>query len=56
MVTITYICFEQLDAGVDEKIMLTSRDDETSVIVSYKEVKNCIVSAFKEVNNNKPQR
>ncbi|CDH54643.1 poly-specific ribonuclease [Lichtheimia corymbifera JMRC:FSU:9682] len=30
-------CLNKLDAGVDEKIMLTSRDDETSVIVSYKE-------------------
>lgn len=51
--------FIQLDAGVDEKILLTSRDDETSIIVSYKEIKDCINSAFNDlyssfhVNNNK---
>ncbi|CAO3699148.1 unnamed protein product [Rhizopus microsporus] len=52
-------CLNKLDAGVDEKILLTSRDDETSIIVSYKEIKDCINSAFNDLyssfhtNNNK---
>lgn len=28
----------QLDAGVDEKIMLVSRDEQSCLIVSYREV------------------
>mgnify|MGYP001560377231 FL=1 len=29
----------QLDAGVDEKIMLVSRDEQSCLIVSYREVR-----------------
>lgn len=30
----------QLDAGIDEKIMLVSRDEQSCLIVSYREVRN----------------
>ena len=39
----------QLDVGVDERVLLTSRDDETCLIVSYKELKKCIEQSFKEL-------
>ncbi|CAO3616928.1 unnamed protein product [Mucor hiemalis] len=54
-------CLNKLDAGVEEKILLTSRDEQTSMIISYKELKASIGSAFNDVytmatavnNNNK---
>ncbi|KAG0172981.1 PAB-dependent poly(A)-specific ribonuclease subunit 3 [Apophysomyces sp. BC1015] len=44
-------CLNKLDAGVDEKIMLMSRDEQSCLIVSYKEVKNCIASAFNDLSS-----
>ncbi|KAI8145218.1 hypothetical protein BJV82DRAFT_605362 [Fennellomyces sp. T-0311] len=44
-------CLNKLDAGVDERIVLMSRDEESCLIVSYKEVKNCILSAFKDLTS-----
>lgn len=41
----------QLDVGVDEKIMLMSRDEQSCLIVSYKEIKNCIISAFNDLRS-----
>ncbi|KAG1451275.1 hypothetical protein G6F56_008127 [Rhizopus delemar] len=46
-------CLNKLDAGVDEKILLTSRDDQTSIIMSYKEIKASINSAFNDIYNKK---
>lgn len=43
-------CINKLDAGVDENIMLTSRDNQTTILVTYKELKSCIASAFNEIN------
>ncbi|GAN02516.1 poly(A)-specific ribonuclease [Mucor ambiguus] len=43
-------CINKLDTGADESIMLTSREDQTSIIVTYKELKSCIASAFNEIN------
>ncbi|EMR11008.1 hypothetical protein PNEG_00609 [Pneumocystis murina B123] len=45
-------CLNKLDAGVDEKIMLVSRDEQNCLIVSYKELKNCIQSAFLDLTKN----
>ncbi|KAJ6191144.1 hypothetical protein N7519_001165 [Penicillium mononematosum] len=39
-------CLNKLDAGTDEKIHLVSRDDQSSFIVSYKEVKKALESSF----------
>ncbi|ORZ24040.1 hypothetical protein BCR42DRAFT_402124 [Absidia repens] len=44
-------CLNKLDAGVDEKIMLMSRDEQSCLIVSYKEIKNCISAAFNDVSS-----
>ncbi|KAM6493381.1 hypothetical protein JOM56_011515 [Amanita muscaria] len=40
---------KQLDAGTDEKIMLVARDEQSCLVVSYKDVKQCIESAFLEL-------
>ncbi|SPO36680.1 related to Pab1 dependent poly(A)-specific ribonuclease PAN3 [Pseudozyma flocculosa] len=40
----------KLDAGVDEKIMLTSRDEQSCLVVSYREIKNCVESAFQDLS------
>lgn len=42
-------CLNKLDAGVDEKILLTSRDDQTSFVVSYKELKKQVAAAFSDL-------
>lgn len=40
------VCLNKLDAGSDEKIVLVSRDEQNVFIVSYKEVKRGLESAF----------
>ncbi|GAA5915452.1 hypothetical protein JCM8208_000718 [Rhodotorula glutinis] len=40
----------KLDAGVDEKLMLVSRDEQSCLIVSYREIKNCVESAFADLS------
>ncbi|TIA90818.1 hypothetical protein E3P99_01371 [Wallemia hederae] len=40
------VCLNKLDAGVDESLMLISRDEQSCLVVSYKEVKQCIESAY----------
>jgi hypothetical protein len=37
----------QLDAGLDERIMLVSRDDQSCLVVSYREIKACIEAAYR---------
>lgn len=39
-------CLNKLDAGTEERICLTSRDDQMLFIISYKELKKQIGSAF----------
>ncbi|KAI1339267.1 hypothetical protein F5Y15DRAFT_83515 [Xylariaceae sp. FL0016] len=39
----------KLDAGVDEKIYLTSRDSQSAFLVSYKELKKQVQTAFTEL-------
>lgn len=43
-------CLNKLDAGTDERIMLVSRDEQSVLVVSYKDVKACIASAFTELS------
>ncbi|TIB79504.1 hypothetical protein E3Q22_00137 [Wallemia mellicola] len=43
------VCLNKLDAGVDESIMLISRDEQSCLVVSYKEVKQCVESAFSDL-------
>ena len=35
-----------MDAGIDERIMLVSRDEQSCLVVSYREIKSCIEAAF----------
>ncbi|KAI8907247.1 kinase-like domain-containing protein [Gorgonomyces haynaldii] len=42
-------CLNKLDAGIDEKIMLSSRDEQSCIIVTYRELKNCVDGTFKEL-------
>lgn len=39
----------KLDAGSEERIMLVSRDEQSCLVVSFKDVKMIIESAFKYV-------
>jgi PAB-dependent poly(A)-specific ribonuclease subunit 3 len=43
-------CLNKLDAGSEERICLTSRDEQTSFVVSYKEIKKQVASAFGELS------
>ncbi|KAG8934285.1 PAB-dependent poly(A)-specific ribonuclease subunit 3 [Tulasnella sp. 419] len=42
-------CLNKLDVGADERIMLISRDEQSCLVVSYKEVKACIEQAYGEL-------
>lgn len=39
-------CLNKLEAGSEERIMLVSREEQNCLVVTYKEVKACIISAF----------
>jgi len=42
-------CLNKLDAGTPEKIVLMSRDEQSLLIVSYRDLKRCIEEAFHEL-------
>ncbi|KAI5817266.1 hypothetical protein BZA77DRAFT_310204 [Pyronema omphalodes] len=42
-------CLNKLDAGIDEKIMLVSRDSLNCFVTSYKDMKRNIENAFQEL-------
>jgi len=42
-------CLNKLDIGVEERIMLVSRDEQSCLVVSYKEVKACVDSTFNDL-------
>ena len=42
-------CLNKLDAGTDEKVTLISRDEQSCFIVSYRELKKSVESAFQEL-------
>jgi len=44
-----FTCLNKLDVGTDERIMLVSRDETNCLVVSYKEIKACIDSAFSDL-------
>ncbi|KAJ4481109.1 kinase-like domain-containing protein [Lentinula aciculospora] len=43
-------CLNKLDAGTEEKIMLVARDEQSCLVVSYKEIKACVEAAFSELS------
>lgn len=42
-------CLNKLDAGIEEKVMLVSRDEQNCFVVSYREMKRGIESAWAEL-------
>ena len=42
-------CLNKLDAGIDEKILLTSPDGKSMVVVSYLEMRRLLDEAFMEL-------
>ncbi|KAJ3105021.1 PAB-dependent poly(A)-specific ribonuclease subunit 3 [Phlyctochytrium planicorne] len=40
-------CLNKLEAGVEEKIMLMSRDEQSCLIVSYGDLKKCVETAYR---------
>ncbi|KAK0216097.1 hypothetical protein IW262DRAFT_1464629 [Armillaria fumosa] len=39
-------CLNKLDAGSEEKLMLIAPDEQSCLVVSYKEIKSCVEAAF----------
>ncbi|KAI8627038.1 hypothetical protein F5Y19DRAFT_186132 [Xylariaceae sp. FL1651] len=51
-------CLNKLDAGTEEKIYLTSRDHQSTFLVTYRELKKQVQSAFSDLqkgNTKQPQ-
>ena len=44
-------CMNKLDAGIDERITLISRDEQNVLVVSYRELKRGVESAFQDLIN-----
>lgn len=42
-------CLNKLDAGVDEIVVLTSRDNETTFVLTYRELRQMLDRAFNEL-------
>ncbi|KAK2563253.1 PAN2-PAN3 deadenylation complex subunit Pan3 [Acropora cervicornis] len=42
-------CLNKLDAGSAEKVCLVSRDEQSVLVVSYRDLKNCFDGAFSEI-------
>ncbi|KZT23030.1 hypothetical protein NEOLEDRAFT_1137148 [Neolentinus lepideus HHB14362 ss-1] len=51
VINLTHVltCLNKLDAGTDERIMLISRDEQSCLVVSYKDIKGFIDSAFSDL-------
>ncbi|XP_011210879.1 PAN2-PAN3 deadenylation complex subunit PAN3 isoform X1 [Bactrocera dorsalis] len=47
-------CLNKLDAGALERVQLMSRDEQSVLIVTYAELKNCLENAFSELVMNAP--
>ncbi|MCJ1437505.1 PAB-dependent poly(A)-specific ribonuclease subunit 3 [Xylographa pallens] len=42
-------CLNKLDAGSEEKIVLTTRDDQVCIVVSFREMKRAVESAYADL-------
>ncbi|XP_067646896.1 PAN2-PAN3 deadenylation complex subunit PAN3 isoform X2 [Eurosta solidaginis] len=47
-------CLNKLDSGALERVQLMSRDEQSVLIVTYAELKNCLENAFSELVLNAP--
>ena len=43
-------CLNKLDAGVEEKVTLTTRDEQSIIVVTFKELKQTVESAWSELS------
>lgn len=43
-------CLNKLDCGVDERLMLVSRDSQNALVVTYADLKMCMENTFSELN------
>lgn len=43
-------CLNKLDAGVNEKVQLVSRDGYNFIVVSYGDLRRCLEAAFRELS------
>ncbi|VDC07257.1 unnamed protein product [Peniophora sp. CBMAI 1063] len=43
-------CLNKLDAGTEERMLLVSRDEQSVLVVSYRDVKACVEAAFAELS------
>ena len=41
-------CLNKFDAGVSDKVCLMSRDEQNVLVVSYAELKECLVQSYAE--------
>jgi len=53
---VLFILTLQLDAGVEEKVCLSSRDGQTVLVVTYADLKSCVESAFAELSHHHHQQ
>ena len=44
-----FFFFFQLEAGTSEKVCLVSRDEQSVLVVSYRDLKTCFEGAFNEI-------
>ena len=42
-------CLNKLDAGIEERIVLTTRDEQSVIVVSYKELKGALESTWQKL-------
>lgn len=47
------VALNKLDAGIDEKFLLVSRDEKTCIVVSYKEIRDLLESVFRTITRGK---
>ena len=43
-------CLNKLDCGVDERLMLVSRDSQNALVVTYTDLKMCMDNTFSELS------
>ncbi|TFK97555.1 hypothetical protein BDV98DRAFT_574245 [Pterulicium gracile] len=43
------LALNKLDAGVEERVLLVARDEQSCLVVSFKDVKRCMETAFQEL-------
>jgi PAB-dependent poly(A)-specific ribonuclease subunit 3 len=51
VIDITHVltCLAKLDVGIDEKVNLISRDEQNCIVVTYRELKRAVESAFQDL-------